>query len=303
MQVTMTVNGTEVTRDVEPRLLLVHFLRETLGLTGTHWGCDTSNCGVCVVLVDGEPVKSCTQLAAMAAGHEVRTVEGLADGGDAGPGAAGLHGGARPPVRLLHPRDDAHRPRAARPRSRPGRGRDPGGHLRPDLPVHRLRHDRPLHPLGRRAPGRRRRRPPRRRCRHDRRRGPSGPRVQPRRRRGGPADRLRPHAAQGGPALRPREGQLPRRHRAAGDAARRDPALARWRTPAWCRSTPPRRWPTRRCARSSPARTSRGSTSPGRPPCRPTPWPCSPRTRCGSRARRSPSSSPRTGTPPATRSS
>jgi carbon-monoxide dehydrogenase small subunit len=80
MQVTMTVNGAEVTRDVEPRLLLVHFLRETLGLTGTHWGCDTSNCGVCVVLVDGEPVKSCTQLAAMAAGHEVRTVEGLATG-------------------------------------------------------------------------------------------------------------------------------------------------------------------------------------------------------------------------------
>jgi len=80
MQVTMNVNGTEVSRDVEPRLLLVHFLRETLGLTGTHWGCDTSNCGVCVVLVDGEPVKSCTQLAAMTSGHAVRTVEGLADG-------------------------------------------------------------------------------------------------------------------------------------------------------------------------------------------------------------------------------
>ena len=78
MQVTMTVNGTEVTRDVEPRLLLVHYLRETLGLTGTHWGCDTSNCGTCVVLVDGEPVKSCTQLAAMTDGHDVRTVEGLA---------------------------------------------------------------------------------------------------------------------------------------------------------------------------------------------------------------------------------
>jgi len=76
----MTVNGTEVTRDVEPRLLLVHFLRETLGLTGTHWGCDTSNCGTCVVLVDGVPVKSCTALAAMTAGHEVRTVEGLATG-------------------------------------------------------------------------------------------------------------------------------------------------------------------------------------------------------------------------------
>ncbi len=85
MQVTMTVNGTEVTRDVEPRLLLVHFLRETLGLTGTHWGCDTSNCGTCVVLVDGEPVKSCTQLAAMTSGHEVRTVEGLARDGTLDP--------------------------------------------------------------------------------------------------------------------------------------------------------------------------------------------------------------------------
>jgi aerobic carbon-monoxide dehydrogenase small subunit len=80
MQVTMTVNGTEVTSDVEPRQLLVHLLRETLGMTGTHWGCDTSNCGTCVVLVDGEPVKSCTQLAVMTAGHEVRTVEGMATG-------------------------------------------------------------------------------------------------------------------------------------------------------------------------------------------------------------------------------
>jgi carbon-monoxide dehydrogenase small subunit len=85
MQVTMTVNGTEVTRDVEPRLLLVHFLRDTLGLTGTHWGCDTSNCGTCVVLVDGEPVKSCTQLAAMTAGHDVQTVEGMAANGTLDP--------------------------------------------------------------------------------------------------------------------------------------------------------------------------------------------------------------------------
>jgi carbon-monoxide dehydrogenase small subunit len=77
MQVTMTVNGREVTHEVEPRVLLVHFLRDTLGLTGTHWGCDTSNCGVCVVLMDGEPVKSCTVLAAMAGGHEIRTVEDL----------------------------------------------------------------------------------------------------------------------------------------------------------------------------------------------------------------------------------
>jgi carbon-monoxide dehydrogenase small subunit len=80
VQITTTVNGTEVTRDVEPRVLLVHHLREELGLTGTHWGCDTSNCGTCVVLLDGQPVKSCTVLAAMVDGHEVRTVEGLADG-------------------------------------------------------------------------------------------------------------------------------------------------------------------------------------------------------------------------------
>jgi aerobic carbon-monoxide dehydrogenase small subunit len=77
MQVTMSVNGQEHAREVEPRILLVHFLRDELGLTGTHWGCDTSNCGTCVVLMDGEPVKSCTVLAATAAGHEIRTVEGL----------------------------------------------------------------------------------------------------------------------------------------------------------------------------------------------------------------------------------
>lgn len=85
MQVTMTVNGAEVTRDVEPRLLLVHFVRDHLGLTGTHWGCDTSNCGACVLWMDGEPVKSCTVLAAMAAGRSVRTVEDLARDGELDP--------------------------------------------------------------------------------------------------------------------------------------------------------------------------------------------------------------------------
>ena len=85
MQVSITVNGEEHTREVEPRLLLVHFLRDTLGLTGTHWGCDTSNCGLCVVLMDGEPVKSCTVLAAMAHGHEVRTVEALEQNGQLDP--------------------------------------------------------------------------------------------------------------------------------------------------------------------------------------------------------------------------
>ncbi|WP_432832167.1 (2Fe-2S)-binding protein [Dactylosporangium sp. CA-092794] len=77
MQITVTVNGEQHTRDVEPRLLLVHFLRNELGLTGTHWGCDTSNCGVCTVTLDGVPVKSCTVLAVMADGKQVGTVEGL----------------------------------------------------------------------------------------------------------------------------------------------------------------------------------------------------------------------------------
>jgi carbon-monoxide dehydrogenase small subunit len=85
MNVTMTVNGQEVTRDVEPRLLLVHFLRDVLGLTGTHWGCDTSNCGACTVWLDGVPVKSCTCLAAMAGAHEVTTVEGLGTDGELDP--------------------------------------------------------------------------------------------------------------------------------------------------------------------------------------------------------------------------
>jgi carbon-monoxide dehydrogenase small subunit len=85
MQVSMTINGQEVTEEIEARMLLVHFLRDQVGLTGTHWGCDTSNCGTCVVLVDGEPIKSCTTLAAMTGGHEVTTVEGLEVDGELDP--------------------------------------------------------------------------------------------------------------------------------------------------------------------------------------------------------------------------
>ncbi|SEP50787.1 (2Fe-2S)-binding protein [Amycolatopsis saalfeldensis] len=80
MEITVTVNEEQYRRSVEPRLLLVHFLRDDLGLTGTHWGCDTSNCGACVVWLDEVPVKSCTVLAAMADGKRVRTVEDLAFG-------------------------------------------------------------------------------------------------------------------------------------------------------------------------------------------------------------------------------
>jgi aerobic carbon-monoxide dehydrogenase small subunit len=76
-RVTITVNGQAHTADVEPRLLLAHLLRQGLRLTGTHTGCDTTNCGACTVLLDGRPVKSCTMLAVQADGHEVTTVEGL----------------------------------------------------------------------------------------------------------------------------------------------------------------------------------------------------------------------------------
>src|SRR5687768_79155 len=77
MQVTMTVNGESVTREIEGRLLLVHFLRDHLGLTGTHWGCDTSDCGRCVGTMDGVAVKSCTVLTAIASGRDAGTAEGM----------------------------------------------------------------------------------------------------------------------------------------------------------------------------------------------------------------------------------
>ena len=80
MKVSVTVNGDRRELDVEPRRLLVHLLRDDLGLTATNIGCDTTSCGACTVLVDGESVKSCTMLAASADGHEVTTLEGLADG-------------------------------------------------------------------------------------------------------------------------------------------------------------------------------------------------------------------------------
>jgi len=80
-RISVTVNGTAHAAEVESRLLLVHFLRENLRLTGTHIGCDTSHCGACTVHLDGEPVKSCTVLAVQADGCQVRTVEGLEQGG------------------------------------------------------------------------------------------------------------------------------------------------------------------------------------------------------------------------------
>jgi carbon-monoxide dehydrogenase small subunit len=87
----VTVNGQAREAAVEARLLLVHFLRQELGLTGTHVGCDTTSCGACAVLVDGVPVKSCTMLAVQAQGAEITTVEGLAQGGQLHPIQQAFH--------------------------------------------------------------------------------------------------------------------------------------------------------------------------------------------------------------------
>jgi len=111
-RITVTVNGEQRMVDVEPRVLLAHLLREGLGLTGTHIGCDTTSCGACTVLVDGTPVKSCTMLAVQADGRSVTTVEGIAT-------TQQLHRCRRASRRntgcsaVLHPGDDAQRRRAA----------------------------------------------------------------------------------------------------------------------------------------------------------------------------------------------
>lgn len=84
-RIAVTVNGTRRVVEIEPRMLLVHLLREGLGLTGTHLGCDTTNCGACTVLVDDRPAKSCTMFAVQADGHQVRTVEGMASASELHP--------------------------------------------------------------------------------------------------------------------------------------------------------------------------------------------------------------------------
>ena len=116
--ITLTVNGEAREADVEPRLLLVHLLRDVFGLTGTHVGCDTSNCGACTIHVDGQSAKSCTMLAVQASGAEIKTIEGHGRRRDAPPAPAGVLGPARPPVRLLHAGDDHAVGLAARSRTR-----------------------------------------------------------------------------------------------------------------------------------------------------------------------------------------
>jgi carbon-monoxide dehydrogenase small subunit len=90
-KIKVTINGTEREAAVEPRMLLVHFIREILGMTGTHVGCDTTSCGACTVVLDGKPIKSCTMFAVQANGREVLTVEGLEKDGQLHPIQDGFH--------------------------------------------------------------------------------------------------------------------------------------------------------------------------------------------------------------------
>ena len=147
-RVTITVNGEKRVADVEPRLLLAHLIRQGFKLTGTHTGCDTTNCGACTVLVDGTAVKSCTMLAVQADGCEVTTVEGLATASELDPHPGGLQGRARPAVRVLYAGDDADRQGVPGGESRPDRGRGAVGAVRQPLPVHRIPEHREVGAVG-----------------------------------------------------------------------------------------------------------------------------------------------------------
>ena len=157
-RVTLSVNGERRAADVEPRLLLAHLLRQGFGLTGTHTGCDTTNCGACTVLFDGQPIKSCTMLAVQADGHEVTTVEGLASASELHPIQEGFkdeHGlqcGFCTPGMMLTAKALLEREPG------PDRGRGALGAVGEPVSLHRLPEHREVGALGRReAAGRGRR--------------------------------------------------------------------------------------------------------------------------------------------------
>ena len=154
MRVGVTINGERRDADVEPRLLLVHLIREVFRLTGTHIGCDTTHCGACTVLLDGRPVKSCTVFAVQADGRAVMTVEGLEQDGKLHPLQEGFveeHGlqcGYCTPGMLMTSYEFLQQPSA------PERGRDPARDLREPVPLHGLRQHRQGHPARGRPAGR-----------------------------------------------------------------------------------------------------------------------------------------------------
>ena len=147
-RIRFTINGKKKVAEIEPRLLLADLIRRGVGLTGTHRGCDTTNCGACTVLVDGRAIKSCTMLAVQVDGREVTTVEGLASAERAAPAAGGLPAGARAAVRVLHAGHDAGRQGPARPQPEPDGGRRAVGAFRQPVPLHRLPEHREIGALG-----------------------------------------------------------------------------------------------------------------------------------------------------------
>jgi hypothetical protein len=151
IDVAMTVNGKAVSGKVEARTLLVQFLREHLGMTGTHVGCDTSQCGACVVHLDGKSIKSCTILAVQAEGGKVLTIEGLAERREAASDAGSFPREPCAAVRLLHPGNGDERDRHGEASRLPARRGDRATRARGQpLPLHRLPQYREGNP-GRRA--------------------------------------------------------------------------------------------------------------------------------------------------------
>ena len=138
MNVTITINGKTYSHEVEPRLLLIHYLREVVGLTGPHIGCETSLCGACTVELNGKAVKSCTMFAVQADGAKILTIEGLAAERQAAHDAGGLLERARPAVRLLHAGHDHGDEANPGPQSEPDRAGDPARPGRQSVPLHRI---------------------------------------------------------------------------------------------------------------------------------------------------------------------
>ena len=312
-RVSVTVDGVRYVDDVEPRTLLVHYLRDQLGKVGTVVGCDTSNCGACTVLMSGPDDVAREREELLGAGRAGRRLRRHHRGGagrrrrHAAPGTARLPRAARAAVRLLHARHDHGGGRPAEGESTPDRGGDPRGHVGQPVPLHRLPEHRPRRPGRRRTAACRRqigelqhagRRPAagagdrarrRRRWRHDRHHRRTGPEVG------------RAAAAQGGRAPGHRPHQLDREHHAARHAApghpaqpvrprphhqRRTPRRRRTARTCWPRSAGPT-WPTPRACWPAPGRSPR--TWSRRRTCR---WPS---TRCATWASRSPSWWPATG--------
>ena len=137
-RIAVEVNGVTYERDVEARRLLIHFIRDDLDLTGSHIGCDTGNCGACSVILDGELVKSCMLLAVQADGASIRTVEGLAQGGELSPLQQAFHAHHALQCGFCTPGMLISATSLLEKNPEPSRGRDPQGAAGQHLPLHRL---------------------------------------------------------------------------------------------------------------------------------------------------------------------